>query len=145
MLVLVSWRWVVVPAQPADGAEVPRRRRWPGASPAVAGEWGDGRGKERKEEEGSSQYYSQRAFYLMRVALERPVVKFVYLQGSILSTSFLACTDFVGVRSCIHVPLALYPPSDGDLSEFIRDLNPRESSETHLGLSLQKDFDSIQV
>lgn len=40
---------------------------------------------------------------------------------------------------------ALYPPSYGDLSEFIRDMNLREPSETHLGLSLQKDFDSSQV
>lgn len=41
--------------------------------------------------------------------------------------------------------LALYPPSGGDLSAFIRGMNPRESSETHVGLSLQKDFDSSQV
>lgn len=41
--------------------------------------------------------------------------------------------------------MVLYPPSDGDLFEFIRYTNSRESSETHLGLSLQKDSDSSQV
>lgn len=41
-----------MPAQPVDGAEVPRRLRWPGAIPAVAGEWGmEGEWKGRKKKD----------------------------------------------------------------------------------------------
>lgn len=120
----------------AGPAPALRRLRGPGAGSAAGpGRAGPGRARQGRRS-------GRGALSGTRGAPERARVKFAPLRGG-----FLGAPSSQRLGRCweSHPCSLRYPPSDSDLSEFVRDMDPREPSETHLGLSLEKDFDGSQV